>query len=104
MPLGTPCLSMYAPVVYGSIRSDGILKEVFQFVVRRSNIFIERLSIFPTAPLVCAIEVPLHYNTDVFLFVYPMLRCGPHLGLSFRICGRELVDIYDSRWGLCLGN
>jgi hypothetical protein len=31
------------------------LKEVFQLVVRRSNILIERLSIFPTAPLVCTV-------------------------------------------------
>jgi hypothetical protein len=32
-----------------------VLKEIFQLVVRRSNILIERLSIFPSAPLVCAI-------------------------------------------------
>ena len=32
-----------------------VLKEIFQLVVRRSNVLIEGLSIFPTAPLVCTI-------------------------------------------------
>ena len=73
--------------------SARILKEVFQLVVRRSNVFIERLSIFPSAPWVCAVQVPLHYNTVVLLFVYPILRCGPQLGLSRRIGIRELVDV-----------
>jgi len=88
--------------------SAHILKEVFQLVVRRSNVLIKRLSIFPSAPRVCAIQVPLHYNTVVLLFVYPILRCGPHLGLSCRIGGRELVNVYDlecnSGRSLCLGN
>ena len=88
--------------------SARILKEVFQLVIRRSNVLIERLSIFPSAPRVCAIQVPLHYNTVILLFVYPILRCGPQLDLSRRICGRELVDVYDlecdSSRSLCLGN
>jgi len=88
--------------------SARILKEVFQLVIRRSNVLIERLSIFPSVPRVCAIQVPLHYNTVVLLFVYPILRCGPHLGLSSRIGSRELVDVYDLECdfgrSLCLGN
>ena len=71
------------------------LKEVLQLVVRLSNVFIERLSILSSAPRVCAVQVPLHYNSDVLLFVDPILRCGPHVGLSSRISSRELVDIYD---------
>ena len=85
-----------------------VLKEVFQLVVRRSNVFIERLSILPSAPRVCAVQVPLHHNSVVLLFVYPILRCGPHFGLSSRIGSRELVDIYDLECGsgrrLCLSN
>jgi len=73
--------------------SARVLKEVFQLVVRRSNVFIERLSILPTAPRVCAVQVPLHYNSVVLLSVYPILRCGAHIGLSSRIGSRELVDI-----------
>ena len=74
--------------------SARILKEVFQLVIRRSNVLFRRLSIFPSAPRVCAIQVPLHYNTIVLLFVDPILCCGPHLGLSRRIRGRALVDVY----------
>jgi len=72
--------------------SARILEDVFQRVARRPNILIEGLSILPRAPLVCAIEVPLHYNTAVFLFIYPILRCGPHLGLSlWWVCLTALV-------------
>ena len=88
--------------------SARVLKEVFQLVVRRSNVFIERLSILPTAPRVCAVQATLHYSSVVLLFVYPILRCGPHVGLSSRIGSRELVDVYDLECGsgrsLCLSN
>ena len=74
----------------------------------RSDVFIESLSIIPSTPRVCAVQVPLHYNTVVLLFIYPILRCGPHVGLSRGIGSRELVDIYDLECGsgrdLCLSN
>jgi len=88
--------------------SARVLKEVFQLVIHRSDIFIQRLSIIPSASRVCTVQVPLHYNSVVLLFVYPILRCGPHVGLSRGISGRELVDIYElecgSGRGLCLSN
>ena len=88
--------------------SARIVKEVFQLVIRRSNVLIERLSICTSAPRVCAVQVSLHYDSVVLLFVDPILRCGPHVGLSSRIGSRELVDIYDLECGsgrsLCLSN
>ena len=74
--------------------SARVLKEVFQLVIRRSDVFIERLSIIPS-PRVCTVQVPLHYNSVVLLFVYPILRCGPHVGLSRGIGSRELIDIHS---------
>jgi len=88
--------------------SARVLKEVFQLVICRSNVFIERLSIIPSAPRVCTVQVPLHYDSVVLLFIDPILRCGSHVGLSRRIGSRELVDIYDLECGsgrsLCLSN
>jgi len=88
--------------------STRVLKEVFQLVIRRSDVFIERLSIIPSAPRVCTVEIPLHYNSVVLLFVYPILCCGPHVGLSRGIRSRELIDIHKLECGsgrsLCLGN
>ena len=88
--------------------SARVLKEVFQFVIHRSNVFNERLSILLSAPQVCAVQVPLHYDSVILSFVDPTLRCGPHIGLSSRIGSRELVDIYDLECGsgrsLCLSN
>ena len=45
-------------------------------------IFVEGLSVVPSAPRVCTVQVPLHYNSVVFLRVYPVLRRGPHVSLS----------------------
>jgi len=87
--------------------STRVLKEVFQLVIRRSDVFIERLSIIPSAPRICTVEIPLH-NSVVLLFVYPILRCGPRVGLSRGIGSRELIDIHKLECGsgrsLCLGN
>ena len=89
--------------------SARVLKKVFQLVIRRSDIFIWRLSIIPSAPRVCTVQVPLHYiNSVVLLFVYPILRCGPDVGLSCGIGSRELIDMHKLECGagrsLCLGN
>ena len=82
--------------------------EVFQFVVRRAYIFVEGLSVVPSAPRVCTIQVSLQYNSVVLLFVYPVLRRCPHIGLSHRISRRKLVHIHKlecgPRRGLCLGD
>ena len=45
-----------------------VFDEVFQFVVRRAYIFIEGLSVVPSAPRVCTIQVSLQYNS-VVLFI-----------------------------------
>jgi len=88
--------------------SARVLKEVFQLVICRSNVFIERLSIVSSTPRVCTVQVPLHYSSVVLLFVDPILCCGPHVGLSRRIGSCELVDVYDLECGsgrsLCLSN
>ena len=41
--------------------------EVFQFIVRHSYIFNERLSIVPAAPQMYTIQISLKYNSAVFL-------------------------------------
>ena len=83
-----------------------VFDEVFQFVVRRTYVFIEGLSVVPSAPRVCTIQVSLQYNSVVLLFVYLVLRRGPHIGLSNGIGSRKLVHIYKlecgPRRGLCL--
>ena len=58
--------------------STRVFDEVFQFVIRRSYVFIERLSVVPSAPQVCTVQVSLQYNSVVLLLVYPVLRRGPH--------------------------
>ena len=45
--------------------SARVLKEVFQFVVRHPNVFIERLSIIPAASLVCTIQNPAGTKSNV---------------------------------------
>ena len=106
MPLGIPFLSRYVPAVRRSVHLW--FDEVFQFLVRHSYIFIERLSIVPAAPRMCTIQISLKYNSAVFLFIYPVFRCCPHLGLSLRISSRELIHVYKleccARRGLCLSD
>ena len=80
-----------------------VFDKVFQYVVHRTYVFIERLSVVPLAPLVCTIQVSLQYNSVVLFFVYPVLRRGPHIGLSNGIGSRELVHIYELECGPCRG-
>jgi len=62
-----------------------VFDDVFQFVVRCSYVFIERFSVVPSEPRVCTVQVYLQYNSVVLVFVYPVLRRGPHIGLSYGI-------------------
>ena len=85
-----------------------VFDEVFQFVVRRSYVFIERLSVVSSAPRVCTVQVSLQYNSIVLWFVYPVLRRGPHIGLSYGIGSRKLIHIHKLECGpgrgLCLSD
>jgi len=39
----------------------------------------------------CTVQVSLEYNSIVFLFINPIFRSRPHLGLSLGVSSRELV-------------